>query len=87
MIYIPIITAQDYESFHSLLRDHIPYAYDKWLKLHAVWHHHYTAERHAIRNVHVNPGQFARHLKSTGRPPNMNELLAFAEITATGKPH
>ncbi|MGO8798612.1 MAG: hypothetical protein ACLQE9_09545 [Roseiarcus sp.] len=87
MIYFPIITAQDYESFHSLLHDHIPYAYDKWLKLHAMWHHHYTAERHAIRNVHVSPHQFARHLKSTGRAANMNELLAFAEIIATGKPN
>ena len=40
MIYLPIITAQDYESFHGLLHSHIPHAYDKWLKLHARWHQH-----------------------------------------------
>ncbi len=87
MVCLPIIIAQDYESFHGLLHEHIPYAYDKWLKLHAMWHHHYAAERHAITNVHVNPDQFAGHLKKTGRAPNMDELFAFAEITALGKPH
>ena len=87
MIYLPIITAQDYESFHGLLHSHIPHAYDKWLKLHARWHQHYTAERNLTCNVHVNPGQFAAHLKTTKHAPNMNELLVFAEITAKGAAH
>lgn len=87
MIYLPIITAKDYESFHGLLHNHIPYAYDKWLKLHAKWHQHHTAERNVVCNVHVNPAHFATHLKTTGRVPNMDELLAFTEITAKGAVH
>ena len=87
MIYLPIITAQDYESFYGLLHNHIPHAYDKWLKLHAGWHRHYTAERNLIRNVHVRPDRFATHLKATGHAPNMDELLAFTEITATSAVH
>jgi hypothetical protein len=87
VIYLPMITAADYESFHNHLRDHIPYAYEKWLKLHATWRHHHTAERNPIQNVHVNPDKFAMHLKTTGHAPDMNELLAFAEITAGGRGH
>jgi len=87
MIYLPIITSEDYAAFQKPLRNQIPFAYDKWLKLHAVWHHHYSAERIAIRSVHVSPQQFAHHLKATGRPANLDELLAFAEITADGKAH
>ena len=87
MIYLPMITAEDYEAFHTHLREHIPYAYDKWLKLHAKWHQFYVSEGNVIQSVHVNPAKFAKYLKSTGHAPNMNELLAFAEITAKGKAH
>jgi len=87
MIYLPIITARDYESFHGLLNSHIPYAYEKWLKLNAIWHHHHSAERNVVCNVHVNPVHFAAHLKSTGHAPSMDELFAFTEITARSTVH
>ena len=87
MIYLPIITARDYESFHGLLHNHIPYAYEKWLKLHAVWRHHYTAERNAVCDVPINPDRFATHLRTTGHAPNMDELLVFTEITARSAVH
>ncbi len=87
MIYLPIITAQDYESFCGILNSRIPHAYDKWLKLHAIWRHHYTAERNLIRDVPVNSAGFATHLKTTGHAPDMNELLVFAEITAKETAH
>ena len=82
MIYLPIVTAQDYESFCGLLHSQIPHAYDKWLKLHAIWRQHYLAERNLIRDVQVSADKFAAHLKATGHAPNVSELLAFAEITA-----
>ena len=84
MVCLPIIMAQDYNSFHGLMRDHIPQAYDKWLKLHAMWHHHYAAERHDIRNVHVSPDRFARHVTEKGCAPDVTELFAFAQLTANG---
>jgi hypothetical protein len=87
VIYLPIITSGDYAAFQKPLRSQIPFGYEKWLKLHAMWHHHYSAERHAIQNVPVNPHQFTLHLKSTGHAANLDELLVFAEITAKEKPH
>jgi hypothetical protein len=87
MFYLPVIASSEYASFQRPLQDHIPAAYDKWLKLQAMWHHHCLAERMEIRSVHVSPREFAQHLKATGRPANLKELLAFAEITANGKAH
>ena len=87
MIYLPIITAQDYESFCGLMSSHIPHAYDKWLRLHAIWHQHYTAERNQVCDVHISSDRFATHLKTTGRPPDMTELLTFTEITAKRVAH
>jgi hypothetical protein len=87
MIYLPIITSSEYAAFQKPLRSQIPSGYDKWLKLHAMWHHHYSAERQAIRSVHVNPHQFASHLKATGHAAGLGELLVFAEITAKAIPH
>jgi hypothetical protein len=85
MIYLPTIIAEDYEAFRAILRQHIPYAYDKWLKLHAMSHHHYVSEGQAICNVHVNANQFARHLKRTGRAANMDELNIFAVRVVKGE--
>jgi hypothetical protein len=85
--HLPIITSRDYAAFQIPLRGHIPYAYEKWLKLHAMWHHHYSAERITIRSVNVSPHQFALHLKATGHPASLDELLAFAEITANEQTH
>jgi hypothetical protein len=87
LIYLPIITSGDYAAFQKPLQNQIPFGYDKWLRLHAMWHHHYSAERHAIRNVHVSPHRFASHLKATGHAANLDELLIFAEIIAKEKPH
>ena len=87
MIYLPIIASSEYAAFQKPLRNHIPVAYDKWLKLHAMWHHHCQAERLEIRSVHVNPQQFSQHLKATGHAATLDELIAFTEITASGKPH
>jgi hypothetical protein len=87
MIYLPIITAQDYESFCAILNSHIPHAYDKWLKLHAVWRHHHIAERNLIRDVPVSAARFAKHLKVTGHAPDVGELLIFTENTAKETTH
>jgi hypothetical protein len=87
MIYLPIIASSEYTAFQKPLRNHIPFAYDKWLKIHAMWHHHYLAERVEIRSVHVNPHLFAQHLKATGHAATLDELLAFTAITANGKAH
>jgi hypothetical protein len=87
VIYLPIITSGDYAAFQKPLQSRIPSGYDKWLKLHAIWHHHYSAERNTIRSVHVDPHQFASHLKATGHAADVGELFAFAEITAKKKPH
>ncbi len=38
-----------------------------------------------IRNVHVNSGQFARHLKRTGRAINMDRLTIFAVRVVNGE--
>ena len=87
MIYLPVIASSEYIAFQKPLRNHIPSAYDKWLKLHAMWHRHCVAERIETRSVHVDPHRFAQHLKATGRPANLDELMAFTEITASGKAH
>jgi hypothetical protein len=87
VIYLPIISSSDYAAFQKPLQSRIPSGYDKWLKLHAMWHHHYSAERQAIRSVHVNPHQFALHLKATGHVASLGELLVFAEITAKARLH
>jgi hypothetical protein len=87
MIYLPIISSSDYAAFQKPLRTQIPSGYEKWLKLHAMWHHHYSAERNTVTSVHVDPHQFASHLKTTGHAANLGELLVFAEITAKARPH
>jgi hypothetical protein len=87
VIYLPIISSSDYAAFQKPLQSRIPSGYDKWLKLHAMWHHHYSAERNTVRSVHVDPHQFASHLKATGHAADVGELFAFAEITAKARPH
>ncbi len=74
---LPIISQADYEAFRNIMGNNLPYTFDEWLNLHAKWCEEYAGD--SIRHVRIYADQFARYLDRTGRAPNMNALLRFAE--------
>ncbi len=73
----PLLTSDDYEAFRRILGAHLPDAYDKWLQLHT---HDVTEHRRvgrAVREVKVDPHEFADFLHARGHVANLKTLREF----------
>lgn len=80
---LPVISEADYKAFVGLTGSNLPDTYDKWLDLRSQWLAEYAKER--PRNIKIYPDQFSRFIAVTGRAPNMNTILAFAEAIGRGE--
>ena len=87
-IYLPVIGSNDFDAFRKLLgRDFKPKTHDEWLVQRAQWLGCYERKGNVIVDVEVDPKEFASHLSATSAPNDLNNLLIFAEITATANKH
>jgi len=82
---LPVIAADDYEAFRSILGSHIPDTYDKWLDQFTKWEKINSGNKSGIRRVKVNSAKFSRYLDAPRAIPTLrtlNDLFAFAEFLA-----
>jgi hypothetical protein len=79
---LPVIVPNDYEAFRNILGSNIPDTYDEWFNQFEQWEKINSSNKSGIRRVNVNAAEFCRHLKATGAPSTLSNLLAFAESIA-----
>jgi hypothetical protein len=77
MFYLPIIAQDDFEAVRGIMRPHMPYTYDEWLKLSADWVGEYGADGFMRRNVDID--EYAAFVSGSGRAPDLQSLLGFVQ--------
>ena len=60
---VPVISAEDYETFRRLLRPHLPATYQEWTYLHFMHTAELNGQGHTVTTVKIDPLEFARYLK------------------------
>ncbi len=83
---LPFIQANDYGAFRRLMNGDIPDTYDEWLKLIAKRRREEAPRRDAIRDIQVDPDEFARYCDATGQRCNNAALTRFTIEKARRKP-
>lgn len=61
--YVPVIAAEDYETFRRLLRPHLPATYQEWGYLHFMQTAELNGQGHTVTKIKIAPLEFARYLK------------------------
>jgi hypothetical protein len=64
-MYLPVISAVNYEAVWGIMGNNIPHPYDKWLKLCTDWREEYADEM--IIPVPIDPDKFTIFLTKDGR--------------------
>jgi hypothetical protein len=82
---LPFISAQNYKAVCEVMSRDLPDSYDEWLKLSAKWEIEEISEGGTVRKIEIDPDEFARFLRATGRANDMNALLIFTESIGKGE--
>lgn len=61
--YVPVIAAEDYDTFRRLLRPHLPVTYQEWSYLHFMHTAELNGQGHTVTKVKIDPLEFARYLR------------------------
>jgi hypothetical protein len=82
------ILPQEYDSFVKAIpnNEHLPGAYDDWIKRSAEEDAHCIANGEVIKEVIVQYEEFAKYCLSTGQHPTYFVLMALAVSKAMVKP-
>lgn len=60
---VPVIAAEDYDTFRRLLRPHLPATYQEWSYLHFMHTAELNGQGHTVTKVKIDPLEFARYLR------------------------
>jgi len=82
IVYIPVIRADDYHAFERILRPHMPHTFDAWGELLTKKAAKAMGQGDTVRNVKVDPDEFARYLNATNADHNLDD---FAAEKSSGK--
>lgn len=85
--YVPVIASEDYETFHRLLRPHLPATYQEWSYLHFMHTAELNGQGHTVTKVKINPLEFARYLKRPEISVDDQSLDRFAVEKGNASPH
>ena len=76
MLFVPVIKQADYESVRNIMGSHLPCTYDEWLNICVHWR---EWGGDGVRNIEVDPNEFAQFISRRRCAPDVIGLLAFAE--------
>lgn len=82
--FLPLIHAVQYDAFRSLLGDDLPNTYDEWLQLHANEKRERSMVGFDVREIQVDPHEFARYCGARGIAADGLRLLHFAAEKGSG---
>jgi hypothetical protein len=85
VVYFPVIDADEFEPFLSIMHGELPRTHGEWLQRHTDRTTYWRGEGKTIIEVQVKADQFASFINSRGHGANMNSLFVFAEFI--GKRH
>jgi hypothetical protein len=84
IFYEPLIEPHNYDAFRRLLHADIPSSYDVWLNLQAKESEGRVMKGHKVRQVKVDPDEFARYCRATGAGHSLNSLRGMVEKISGG---
>jgi hypothetical protein len=83
-VYIPKISAHDYEPFRRMLSANFPNTYDEWLKFADNEINRISAKGDIAAFMEVRPDEFARYCAAERTHCDFDSLKAFALQKASG---
>ena len=84
-LFEPFIEPQDYDAFCRLLHPDLPNAYDEWFDLQLEKGKDLALAGHKVRQIKVEPNEFARFCNATRADRTLDSLRKFAATIAGGK--
>jgi hypothetical protein len=85
IIYIPVLAREKYETLRGILGSKIPDAFDDWEQFLTDKAAKARAGLDTVRNVNVDPDEFARYLDTTHSQHDLDALDDFTAEKASGK--
>lgn len=82
--FLPVIIRQQYELFRKLPQSDLPNTYDEWLNLHTNIKRERGQMGFNIREVQIDPHQFAEYCRSRGIAADGLRLSHFAREKGLG---
>lgn len=85
IIYIPVINAKKYDALKAILGSHVPDTFDEWGQFLNDKSAKARTGLDTVRNINVDPDEFARFLDTTNAQHNLDGLDDFTAEKGSGK--
>jgi hypothetical protein len=77
-VFLPVVTAEDHDTFRRLLRPHLPATYQEWSYLHFMQTAELNGQGHTVTKVKIDPLEFVRYLRRPGIAADGESLDRYA---------
>ena len=85
VVFIPIVSKDDYGALRDILREAAPQTYLGWLDQVKKWREHWQQEGE-VKFVTIRPGDFKDFVAERSLPASLNSLMDFAEWVSKARP-